>query len=514
MKNIKTIGLIVSLFLTLFLVSCEEDIHMIDIFEVSATDIELNYEGLLESGNSATFEIGTTKAWKVVSLPEWVTLTRNSGEKGRQTIVLKVEAIGPDSDRDGAIVIESQGKTHTIVVTQVKKTEQLVVSPATLQVNIHGALVSGDGEPAIYISTNSDWAISGLPAWVKVEKNSGEPGDIPVVLTVEMNKTGQLREGSFSVEAGALSETVTIKQDISYDAVTDVTEVIGNQRGEIINENGSFEVVSPVAWTATADAWIHINPASGEAGTTTVTVSMDAAREPRNGTITFTDADGLTTVVAVKQEVVLGDDGKAVGYVYLTDDFEWVRPYGGEDELEKISPNYPGKGTGGSTKPIHNTAGALDDFTGRGYEVFNPTGQAFYLGAHYFKMGKTDQQVGLIIPSIPGIAENKSTNMTFTFDVTPSRAASGDYDDVILHVLIEGPGSVGLNDGVTKSKDISIQIPNDNTKDWPWLERSVELYGISSETRVTIKPSPNTPNVRFARWLLNDIEFKKHSKVE
>jgi len=104
-----------------------------------------------------------------------------------------------------------------------------------------------------------------------------------------------------------------------------------------------------------------------------------------------------------------------------------------------------------------------------------------------------------------------------TFNATPSRGTTSGsgFDDVILMVQIEGPGSVGIDDKSTKIKDdIDIQIPDNAVTDWYWIEKSVVLYGITSETKVTIKPSTKSLGGRYNRWLINDIKFEKHSLVK
>ncbi len=523
MKKVKAIAVLLSILAALSFHSCKDALFMDDIFEVSITSVSLNYMGVLESGSNAQIEIGTSGDWQVTSKPEWVELSKSSGKHGRYTIFLTVGEAGTTEDREGKIIFESLGKTVPVDIKQAKKVEELTISPTEITVNIRGML-NNDKAPAIYISTNSDWSIADVPAWITVDKTTGKAGNVSVVLTVAKNDTGNPRQGSFTVTSGAHTETIAIEQDLTYNPLTETTMIRGNQDGEIISESATFEIISPEAWTLTADSWIHITPNSGSAGTSEVTVSLDPTTVARTGTITIKDADNLTTVVTVKQEVILPDDGKTVGYVYYFDDFAWVAPYGGIDEVINVPTNPShGKGFTGSTANMHTTGptgsatvSAAVAFANRNYEDINWDGNAFYFGAHYFKMGKTDVQTGLKLLSIPNISAGKSTNLKLTFHATPSRGGSSGsgFDDVILMVQIEGPGSVGVDDKSTKSKsDLDIQIPDNSATDWYWIEKSVVLYGVTSETKVTIKPSTNSPGGRYNRWLLNDIKFEKHSVV-
>ncbi len=523
MKKIKVFAVLLTVFAVTSFHSCKDTLFMDDIFEVSVNSISLNYMGVLESGSSAEIEIGTSGSWQVASKPEWVELSKSSGERGRYTIFLTVGEAGTEQGREGKIVFESLGKTIAVDVTQAKKVEELTVSPSEIAVNIRGML-GNDKVPTLYISTNSDWSISDLPAWVTVDKTSGKAGNVSVILTVEKNDTGNLRQGSFTVTSGAHSENVSVEQDLSYTPLTETTMITGDQTGAITSGSATFEITSPESWTLTADSWIHVTSTSGDAGTSEVTVILDPTTVARTGIITIKDADNLITLVTVKQEVLFPDDGKTVGYVYLTDDFEWVRPYAGVDELITVPTNPShGKGYTGSTANMHTkgatgsaTISAATAFANRNYEDINWDGNAFYFGAHYFKMGRTAVRTGLKLTSIPDIATGKSTNVRLTFNASPSRGGTSGsgFDDVILMVEIEGPGSVGVNDKNTKSKDdIDIQIPDNPATDWYWIERSVVLYGVTSETKVTIKPSTKSPGTDFVRWLLNDIKFEKHSVV-
>ncbi|MBD1425029.1 BACON domain-containing protein [Sphingobacterium arenae] len=523
MKNIKATVILLTILATMSFHSCKQTLDMDDIFEVSTNSVSLNYQGLLENGDHAQIEIGTSGTWQVSSKPEWIELSKGTGDRGRYTIFLTGEEAGTMEDREGKIVFESLGQTISVDIKQVKKVEELNISPAEIAVNIRGLLDNGKA-PAIYISTNSDWRISELPEWISVDKTEGKAGNVSVILTVTKNNTGESRQGSFTVISGDKTEKVDVEQDLTYIPLTEVTIITGNQSGAITSGAATFEINAVEAWTLASDSWIHVTPNKGDAGTTEVTVSLEPTAVARTGAITIKDADNLTTVVTVKQEVLLPDDGKAVGYLYYADDFEWVRPYGGEDELLKAPTSAGhGKGFAGSTKNMHTTGptgsatvSAATAFANRNYEDVNWNGNAFYYGAHYFKMGKTDVETGIKLVSIPNTTADRSTNVRLTFNATPARGGSSGsgFDDVILMVEIEGPGSVGIDDKSTKYKDdLDIQIPDNAATDWYWIEKSVVLYGITSETKVIIRPSTKTLGGRYNRWLLNDIKLEKHSKV-
>ncbi|SKB64640.1 Putative binding domain-containing protein, N-terminal [Sphingobacterium nematocida] len=521
--NIRIFIPLLSFFAALLFHACKPTLEMVDIFEVSTERISLNYEGFLASGERAAIELASNDSWRVKSKPDWVELNKAAGERGRYMIFVTVGEAGTQEDREGEILFESLGRTISVGIRQVKKIEELSVSPAEVAVNIRGLLENGEAA-MLDITTNSDWQIVELLEWIKVDKVAGKAGTVSVVLTVEKNNSGKERKGTFTVQSGSNTEIVTVAQDLSYSPLTEVKEITADQNGTISSGSATFEINAVQPWTATSDSWIHLSPNSGGIGKTQVTVRIDPTVIARNGSIKIIDTDELSTIVVVKQEIKIPDDGKSIGYVYLMDDFNWVKPYGGEDELLKApTKTGDGKGFSGATANMHTkgstgaaTVSAAQAFADRNYEDINWDGNAFYFGAHYLKMGRTNVQTGLKLKSIPNIAADKSTNMKLTFNASPARGSTSGsaFDDVVLMVQIEGPGSVDINDKAMKVKDnIDIQIPDNAATDWYWIERSVVLYGVTAETKVTIKPSASTPGGQFNRWLLSDIKFEKHSKV-
>jgi hypothetical protein len=502
MKYFKIIG--IGFILLIIAMNCKEEEAMVDILDISIQDIELNYKGVLESGNTASFNIKTTGAWQIAGKPDWINLSRMAGERGQALIHITVDEIGPSSDREGSILVESIGETRTIVVKQIKKTEELDVFPTSFEVNFRGLLSDGN-QAVVYISTNSIWSIADMPGWITPSATSGKAGDALVTLVANKNTSGVERNATFTIQAGALTQEVGITQNLSYDRITNVTAIEANQHGVISSPAGGiFTVVSLESWTVSADDWIHVDPPSANAGTVTVSVTLDeiTTGSTRYGTLTFTDADGLTTGIPVTQAVIYPDDGKPVNFVYFEDDMSWCEQFGGIDEIENQAT--------GSTIPITDDAPKAE-FTARGYEDINPGGSCFYLGKHYFKMGKTNYQTG-IRRSIPNIDNDKATNIRLTFSATPVRTGGGNFDKVFVWIVIEGPGSVGVDDGATKeSGDINIQIPDKGQ--WYWVENNVVLYGVTADTRVTMKTNKTGTESGTFRWCLNSIKFEKHSLI-
>lgn len=285
---------------------------------------------------------------------------------------------------------------------------RLQVSKSQVSVIQSGRLLSGS-KATINILANLGYQISSDVDWVKVDKPTGK-GRTDVILEVEENTSGDIREGYLLVSSKELEERVKIVQTMELDT----------------------------------------------------------------------------------------DDGQSIGFVYVQDDFSWCEEFGGVDEIENQAT--------GTTINANTVAGAKSALNSRGYEDINSGGNCFYLGKHYFKMGKTNYQTGVRLNKVPNLEKGKTTNAKLSFNATPIRTASGNYDNIQVVVEIEGPGSVGAGSKKTSGE---INIQNANGGPWHWVAQSIELYGIEERTKITLKTTKSGSETGTFRWSLNDIKIEK-----
>lgn len=295
-----------------------------------------------------------------------------------------------------------------------------------------------------------------------------------------------------------------------------------------------FTVKADWEWTlsTTSLGWATVTPAKGDMGaivSITVQPEIYTGLTSRHGWITLTSGNTTLDIMVIQDrpgtsEGALKDDGKAVGYVYFEDDFSWVTPYDGLDDFVTFNAYAasttppPSSGFAVSGRNIYSyvapgyVAGDLAKaFVEHGYEDINPSSSTIYFNAHYIKFGKTDHQSGFK-RTIPGTVQDKGTNITFTFDAAPCPTGSANYDQVSLLVeILDGPGSVGINDGVTTTSDI-IEVKQTN-KTFPWVLQSKEvvLYGVTSETVIRFGNNTNGTAVGQFRYYLDNLKFTKHS---
>lgn len=413
---------------------------------VTQQEIEVEYTGLTVEGEMVNFELGTNRSWQATYVEEWIHLTHSEGDRGRVRIFLDIDENNTGKDRTGFIIFEGEGGTRrTIAVTQKLKVDALSVSPTEITVVKSGLLETGE-KAEIYLSTNSDWTITVADdsKWITPAATSGEAGDMSIELTVEQNNTGGERTGSFVINAGSKSETVTVIQNLEgLKLSADNFRVNKFGFSDEAQTPLTFTITSAEAWTSTCDDWLSIEPASGEAGETEVTLLVDenTSGAPREGAVKITTSlNGLEAAVRIDQNAknsLYDDDGEEIGHIYYSENFDWITEYGGNDCV--------GGHTQDGAKNIYTTGDALQKFNEAGLTDFNPDMRTIYACSDYLKMGAGSKQTGIILPVLT-IPEGQATDIELTFVAASNIGGdgTGTPDAVtVTAAILKGPGSIG-----------------------------------------------------------------------
>ena len=469
---------------------------------VTQQEIEVEYTGLTVEGEMVNFELGTNRSWQATYVEEWIHLTHSEGDRGRVRIFLDIDENNTGKDRTGFIIFEGEGGTRrTIAVTQKLKVDALSVSPTEITVVKSGLLETGE-KAEIYLSTNSDWTITVADnsKWITPAATSGEAGDMSIELTVEQNKTGGERTGSFVINAGSKSETVTVIQNLEgLKLSADNFRVNKFGFSDEAQTPLTFTITSAEAWTSTCDDWLSIEPASGEAGETEVTLLVDenTSGAPREGAVKITTSlNGLEAAVRIDQNAknsLYDDDGEEIGHIYYSENFDWITEYGGNDCV--------GGHTQSGAKNIYTTGDALQKFNEAGLTDFNPDKRTIYACSDYLKMGATNKQTGVILPAID-VPAGQCTDVELAFETCANIGGSGNPDAITVTVeILEGPGTVNGD-----SEKLSAPMTPDPV--WGWTSMSVKCYGITADTRIVIRSTQQDAGGYF-RWFLDDIKMTK-----
>lgn len=470
---------------------------------VTQQELEVEYTGLTVEGEMVNFELGTNRSWQATYVEEWIHLTHSEGDRGRVRIFLDIDENNTGKDRTGFIIFEGEGGTRrTIAVTQKLKVDALSVSPTEITVVKSGLLETGE-KAEIYLSTNSDWTITVADdsKWITPAATSGEAGDMSIELTVEQNNTGGERTGSFVINAGSKSETVTVIQNLEgLKLSADNFRVNKFGFSDEAQTPLTFTITSAEAWTSACDDWLSIEPASGEAGETEVTllVEENTSGAPREGEVKITTSlNGLEAAVRIDQNAknsLYDDDGEEIDHIYYSENFDWITEYGGNDCV--------GGHTQDGAKNIYTTGDALQKFNEAGLTDFNPDMRTIYACSHYLKMGAGGKQTGIILPVLT-IPEGQATDIELTFVAASNIGGdgTGTPDAVtVTAAILKGPGSIG-----DQQKESEPMTPGEH---WEWTPMSVKIYGITGETQIVIRSTQQGVS-GYYRWYLDNIKMTK-----
>jgi hypothetical protein len=374
---------------------------------------------------------------------------------------------------------------------------------------------------AYTVRSNRPWKVMAKDdaEWARAYPDEGDlDGIFRIILNANREIAPRTANFAFVVNGEEMPVLFRVDQEASGPFVAlSPTPVVA-----VLSTGGSFTVTvdANVEWDYTLSDATWLTQLEKTPGSLTFN-----ARENMNGGLRETTlwitpvlpeyADAASSVT-IRQSGLRADDGEAVGYKYFEDNFDWVIPFGGPRDVEEYNETGDAVVTGTFNMYTKLVDGyAVGDlaraFDAHGYTDANPSPQIIYFASHYLKFGKTDYQSGIqrTIPIDPG----KSSNVTLTFDATPCITGSKNFDSVLLLVEIDGPGTVDVDDETTKqSAELDIRLVNQSAV-WDWKSKSVVLYGITSDSKITIKTNKSGSDSGTFRFYLDNLKFEKHSVV-
>lgn len=346
------------------------------------------------------------------------------------------------------------------------------------------------------MSVDAPWEITKTAGWFVVTPNKGEAGqNIQVTVTPTLNQ-GEARDGEFTIRANSgnnLHPCLTQKSiPLSQDAYLAAGIVITGLDERLLAFEAEdtdpvvFTVEASYDWTLTVenDAWLTVAPKSGKAGSAaevTITPKANTTDERRESKITITAGDaefGENTaeeIIELVQAPYMPKDTHAEGYVFFSDDFQWIPDNWVSPYTKYGWPSVSIDGTNGNEFAL-STDGMKEAVAAKGY-TYTPSVYARYEG--HVKLGKTANMGAITIPALTGIDAGKAATLLVQFDAAAYSSAGGTVDngDDHMDVTIEGPGTIG--DLVETSALVEVKNV------WEWTRYSLIVYGATNETRIT-----------------------------
>lgn len=346
------------------------------------------------------------------------------------------------------------------------------------------------------MSVDAPWEITKTAGWFVVTPNKGEAGqNIQVTVTPTLNQ-GEARDGEFTIRANSgnnLHPCLTQKSiPLSQDAYLAAGIVITGLDERLLAFEAEdtdpvvFTVEASYDWTLTVEneTWLTVAPKSGKAGSAaevTITPKANTTDERRESKITITAGDaefGENTaeeIIELVQAPYMPKDTHTEGYVFFSDDFQWIPDNWVSPYTKYGWPSVSIDGTNGNEFAL-STDGMKEAVAAKGY-TYTPSVYARYEG--HVKLGKTTNMGAITIPALTGIDAGKAATLLVQFDAAAYSSAGGAVDngDDHMDVTIEGPGTIG--DLVETSALVEVKNV------WEWTRYSLIVYGATNETRIT-----------------------------
>lgn len=346
------------------------------------------------------------------------------------------------------------------------------------------------------MNVDAPWEITKTAGWFVVTPNKGEAGqNIQVTVTPALNQ-GEARDGEFTIRANSgnnLHPCLTEKSiPLSQDAYLAAGIVITGLDERLLAFEAEdtdpvvFTVEASYDWTLTVEneTWLTVAPKSGKAGSAaqvTITPKANTTDERRESKITITAGDaefGENTaeeIIELVQAPYMPKDTHAEGYVFFSDDFQWIPDNWVSPYTKYGWPSVSIDGTNGNEFAL-STDGMKEAVAAKGY-TYTPSVYARYEG--HVKLGKTTNMGAITIPALTGIDAGKAATLLVQFDAAAYSSAGGTVDngDDHMDVTIEGPGTIG--DLVETSALVEVKNV------WEWTRYSLIVYGATNETRIT-----------------------------
>lgn len=344
------------------------------------------------------------------------------------------------------------------------------------------------------MNVDAPWEITKTAGWFVVTPNKGEAGqNIQVTVTPALNQ-GEARDGEFTIRANSgnnlhpclTEKSIPLSQDAYLAAGIVITGLDERLLAFEAEDTDPVVFTTSYDWTLTVEneTWLTVAPKSGKAGSAaqvTITPKANTTDERHESKITITAGDaefGENTaeeIIELVQAPYMPKDTHAEGYVFFSDDFQWIPDNWVSPYTKYGWPSVSIDGTNGNEFAL-STDGMKEAVAAKGY-TYTPSVYARYEG--HVKLGKTANMGAITIPALTGIDAGKAATLLVQFDAAAYSSAGGTVDngDDHMDVTIESPGTIG--DLVETSALVEVKNV------WEWTRYSLIVYGATNETRIT-----------------------------
>ena len=295
----KKVLLLTSVFATIwaFLAGCTESAEVGDVFSLSQTALKTDV-----GGGEFTVNVQSKCDWTAECSADWVIVSPASGQAGKGTLTVTVLPNHETETRNAEITIGNiqYDILNKITVTQEKFSPEIETDTKEIRCDVVGKTLT------VTVESNIEWTAECSADWVTVSPAAGQAGESTLTVKVEGNFSAESRNAEITIgnEQYDVLNKIAVTQEKSSPKIEPATKEI---RCDIVGKTLTVSVESNIEWKAKSNAdWITVSPAAGQAGTSTLTVTVQPNHETetRNAEITIGNEqyDVLHKIAVIQEE--------------------------------------------------------------------------------------------------------------------------------------------------------------------------------------------------------------------
>lgn len=270
--------------------------------KVSSTS--LSFSAAPTTGESVSVETVQTP-WKIENTADWITVSPVSGKTDVSVGVSVSENTDADVKRVGVFYVKSDVSDWSyekgVSVSQSSATPYINVSRSSI------TMTGAAGTSGFTVAANGSYSVSCSADWL----TTTQQGD-SVVISATANESTQYRTATITLlhdVYNKTSSTVTVTQAPASITASTETLVFENTAGEL-----AVSVTAEADWTvSTSYSWISVSPSSGNAGTSsfTVSVSPNTSISERTGYVVLVVGNNSRIQIPVRQRGIYIETDKS-----------------------------------------------------------------------------------------------------------------------------------------------------------------------------------------------------------
>lgn len=203
----------------------------LESIEIDQTEIYFN-----DSESQKSLSIDADCDWTIAEIPDWLTITPNSGS-GNRTVTISTNSTS-DVDRSATILIKGDYLKKKLFVSQ-QKSPFIKVDASKLDFPKNG------GESTINVFSNTIWKINNTePSWCHLSIMEGV-GNKSIIVTCDNNSTNNDRYDQIIISSSDSTITIPVFQSKAtyYITIVDKKQVFNCDGG-----SSKFDVQSNIEW--------------------------------------------------------------------------------------------------------------------------------------------------------------------------------------------------------------------------------------------------------------------------